>query len=227
MIALKCCLEPSCKPLKERSLKKLIIALALLSVAGTAQAFPVNGQTPGTTKYTTSEFGGGDSLIAQANDRVTMVVVTDVMPLQGPAGPSDNGPLAAGFIHDYVFIAIQNTFISIASGVQLSGSQAGTFISPLALQVFLIDGVDTLLGESDITSDGNGVTRSASINVELVQGETYVVRMTSEGGTSLGSDPNYTLKVISAVPVPAAVWLFGTALIGLIGFGKRKARIAA
>jgi len=30
-----------------------------------------------------------------------------------------------------------------------------------------------------------------------------------------------------AVPVPAAVWLFGTALIGLIGFGKRKARIAA
>jgi hypothetical protein len=31
----------------------------------------------------------------------------------------------------------------------------------------------------------------------------------------------------SAVPVPAAVWLFGTALIGLVGFGKRKSRIAA
>jgi hypothetical protein len=27
----------------------------------------------------------------------------------------------------------------------------------------------------------------------------------------------------AAVPIPAAVWLFGTALIGLIGFGKRKA----
>ncbi len=26
----------------------------------------------------------------------------------------------------------------------------------------------------------------------------------------------------SAVPVPAAVWLFGTALIGLLGFGKRR-----
>ena len=34
-------------------------------------------------------------------------------------------------------------------------------------------------------------------------------------------------KDISPVPVPAAVWLFGTALIGLIGFGKRKSRIAA
>ena len=31
----------------------------------------------------------------------------------------------------------------------------------------------------------------------------------------------------SAVPVPAAIWLFGTALIGLVGFGKRKPRIAA
>jgi hypothetical protein len=26
----------------------------------------------------------------------------------------------------------------------------------------------------------------------------------------------------NAVPVPAAVWLFGTALLGLIGFGKRR-----
>ena len=25
-----------------------------------------------------------------------------------------------------------------------------------------------------------------------------------------------------SVPVPAAVWLFGTALIGLVGFGKRR-----
>jgi len=32
---------------------------------------------------------------------------------------------------------------------------------------------------------------------------------------------------VSAVPVPAAIWLFGTALVGLAGFGKRKTRIAA
>jgi len=30
---------------------------------------------------------------------------------------------------------------------------------------------------------------------------------------------------ISVVPVPAAIWLFGTGLIGLIGFGKRRAAI--
>ncbi len=32
----------------------------------------------------------------------------------------------------------------------------------------------------------------------------------------------YDFSRPSAVPVPAAVWLFGTALIGLVGFGKRK-----
>jgi hypothetical protein len=32
--------------------------------------------------------------------------------------------------------------------------------------------------------------------------------------------------VPAAVPVPAAIWLFGTALIGLIGFGKRKSKVA-
>jgi hypothetical protein len=42
-----------------------------------------------------------------------------------------------------------------------------------------------------------------------------------DDSSTFGDEP------ISAVPVPAALWLFGTALIGLIGFGKRKARVAA
>jgi hypothetical protein len=33
---------------------------------------------------------------------------------------------------------------------------------------------------------------------------------------------NWLVRPISVVPIPAAVWLFGTALIGLIGFGKRR-----
>jgi hypothetical protein len=31
---------------------------------------------------------------------------------------------------------------------------------------------------------------------------------------------------VSAVPVPAAIWLFDSALIGLVGFGKRKSLAA-
>ena len=37
-------------------------------------------------------------------------------------------------------------------------------------------------------------------------------------GTSVG----LFLYKPSPVPVPAAIWLFGTALVGLVGFGKRR-----
>jgi hypothetical protein len=36
----------------------------------------------------------------------------------------------------------------------------------------------------------------------------------------------YVLNV-AAVPVPGAIWLFGSAMAGLIGFGRRKNKIAA
>jgi hypothetical protein len=38
---------------------------------------------------------------------------------------------------------------------------------------------------------------------------------------------DFSYNAVPAVPVPAAIWLFGTALIGLVGFGKRKSRIAS
>ena len=33
---------------------------------------------------------------------------------------------------------------------------------------------------------------------------------------------NLTFQAVSPVPVPAAIWLFGTGIIGLIGFSKRR-----
>lgn len=38
----------------------------------------------------------------------------------------------------------------------------------------------------------------------------------------IGSGNSLTLLNVSTVPVPAAVWLFGSGLIGLIGFARRK-----
>lgn len=36
-----------------------------------------------------------------------------------------------------------------------------------------------------------------------------------------GLDGDFTYRELAAIPVPAAAWLFGTALIGLVGFSKR------
>ncbi len=76
---------------------------------------------------------------------------------------------------------------------------------------------------------------SSSCEVDATSGICFVA-LFDESGTgndiataSLGisgdlSDENLgtILYEFSVVPVPAAVWLFGTALIGLIGFGKRR-----
>ncbi len=45
------------------------------------------------------------------------------------------------------------------------------------------------------------------------------------------ADPSYASALVrggvpvTVVPVPAAIWLFGTALIGLVGYGKRKSKV--
>jgi hypothetical protein len=41
---------------------------------------------------------------------------------------------------------------------------------------------------------------------------------------------NYGFNIqttVAAVPIPGAVWLFGSALLGMIGYGRRKTAITA
>ena len=44
-------------------------------------------------------------------------------------------------------------------------------------------------------------------------------------GSSL-DNPNIIAAEVQVVPVPAAIWLFGTGLIGLIGFAKRRVGVS-
>ena len=60
---------------------------------------------------------------------------------------------------------------------------------------------------------------AAALSIHMANGANSTVH-------SYSFQTGYTIFIdtsaVSAVPVPAAVWLFGTALIGLIGFGKRR-----
>ncbi|MEQ1635181.1 MAG: lectin-like protein [Methylococcales bacterium] len=63
-------------------------------------------------------------------------------------------------------------------------------------------------------------------------GESYL--MTWENGTwnDIFNNSGYTssyfveYEAVSAIPVPGAVWLFGSAILGLIGFGRRNRKQA-
>ena len=65
-----------------------------------------------------------------------------------------------------------------------------------------------------------------------IYGHTYTLdyRTTIEAGSPTGIggaqfEYHFEGIVVSAVPVPAAVWLFGSGLIGLLGFATRRYRI--
>ena len=48
----------------------------------------------------------------------------------------------------------------------------------------------------------------------------YALNPWASGGLPI--NPSYVNGIVTVVPVPAAVWLFGSGLLGLLGFARRK-----
>jgi hypothetical protein len=71
---------------------------------------------------------------------------------------------------------------------------------------------------------GSYLIASGGSCVDVVDCGPYRTNLTT-GAKSWGTGW-YELKV-AAVPVPGAVWLFGSAMAGMIGFGRRKQALAA
>jgi hypothetical protein len=98
--------------------------------------------------------------------------------------------------------------------------------SDLFLDAELGVGTPTLASFRVEDSDGFAFfgVRACGVSCDILQG----LQIRDFDGAGLDNALNdyvladtYSISV-SAVPVPAAVWLFGTALIGLVGFGKRR-----
>ena len=66
----------------------------------------------------------------------------------------------------------------------------------------------------DVTATGNSPGSTAVVSVNWVD-------ITPESPAFPGFSPNFTGS-LQKVPVPPAVWLLGSGLIGLIGFARRK-----
>ena len=72
-----------------------------------------------------------------------------------------------------------------------------------------------------------GLPAMITCSADCSDGDTYILEYFASVPTTGPSVP-YKLHLsgtISAVPVPAAVWLFGSGLLGLIGLARRKARV--
>ena len=74
-------------------------------------------------------------------------------------------------------------------------------------------------GTSNVNVPGPGTSEKAFGVISTVLIESILFSNTVNDGFSID---NVSGLSTSVVPVPAAAWLFGTALIGLVGFGRRR-----
>jgi hypothetical protein len=104
---------------------------------------------------------------------------------------------AAGDITDW--------FFSIQSGVDLNNAVVGDQRRAVVSSPFGDRGEITLCVGLNLSGDCGVITTEwgATAFVDRVPG-------------------NWAVEEIPAIPIPAAVWLFGTALIGLVGFGRLR-----
>ena len=135
------------------------------------------------------------------------------------------------FITGQEWTALNTGVNKINEQAQLINEQAGDMFNTVANNTtFVVDGVgkghhgaanslwNSPLGHNPNTAYGDLVDfQMTKLNASFSANEVF----TSVSQWKLAGD-ELTLVAPSAVPVPAAVWLFGTALLGLFGNSRRR-----
>jgi len=100
--------------------------------------------------------------------------------------------------------------------------ETSIFGSGVTLTSLAVDGPATSW-TSSISAPGGSVLFSA-----VLQAGTYALNMASPLGGMEEQGGSYSVGVLTAeTPLPAAVWLFGSALMGLFGASRRKSTAVA
>ncbi len=89
--------------------------------------------------------------------------------------------------------------------------------------------VGVMVNNGDVLSFSTAVSTAAhEISPFIIYGGNFSGSGSSSGSvTTVVNFPVYSAPFTTAVPVPAAVWLFSSALLGLIGLGRSKQAVTA
>lgn len=116
---------------------------------------------------------------------------------------------------------------SIATGGSNSGI-ASTYTNDVANSS--CTGSGSVFGNTVCGTQGNttGAWEGITINLDFASdfssftGTVTAVETSGSGITSNTATSTYNVAGVSEVPVPAAAWLFGSALVGLAGIGRKR-----
>ena len=106
---------------------------------------------------------------------------------------------------------------------------SNTFVSDYTVVAFILDlniNDNTIIADSITISDPGtyslDYTVSTDPRVNGLSNWGFTVYGPNVWPTDLAAQGNIQITNVSAVPVPAAAWLFGSALIGLVGINRKK-----
>ncbi len=121
--------------------------------------------------------------------------------------------------------------VTVGQTILSSGSQ---LISTTGLEWIDFGIANTLLSagnfyhfEFTFTGNGNQNFYYNNNNVSFSQSNFTLIDGTNGGSAGNTAMPALRLNTVSSVPVPAAAWLFGSGLIGLIGTRKKSSKVSA
>lgn len=146
-------------------------------------------------------------------------------------GPIDEWFFGGNQGQDYTTVAVTG---STAAGLNMSGwtvkwgaSDGAAVFPPMGTGAWQ-PGNCGAIGCSGVFTNGN-----AHFQWDGTYGNTYTLQYTA---TVPAGDPSgfggvqyylYLTGTVTAVPVPAAVWMFGSGLLGLVGIARRKKKVSA
>jgi hypothetical protein len=109
-----------------------------------------------------------------------------------------------------------------------------SFASPVnAVGLYIVSGDPLVAGDVSLDTSAGSALNSAAVDVTLGDGFAYYIGLISDTAFS-SADLTFDATAVeaflysvddittSAVPLPGAIWLFGSGLIGLIGLSKRR-----
>ncbi len=182
-----------------KSIIRLLTATLLLVVLGSAQATPVSFTLTGAVTY--DDTGDGSNIFGlPVGGAVTATGSFDDSLIGGDI-ISGNGTIAVSTITDLVITVGSEIFTDLDdNGSGLLTIVNGTVIDGNGPAGFVYAGTNPQLFTSDATETFIGTQSDYSTNI-------------------FGTWNTFNL---TPVPVPAAVWLFGSGLLGLAGVARRK-----
>lgn len=142
------------------------------------------------------------------------------------------GPSLGGYDLDLIFDDSLFSLNSVTFGNQLDLGFLGSFqqATPLASAVNLFEASFELEFDLDLSQAGAFTLASVVFDVDEVGTGEFGLSLNALSDSSgvadlIGpNDPPATIvnAEVQVVPVPAAVWLFGSGIIGLIGLSRRR-----